>query len=60
MLNCKVFTVGDMPDEAVHTVGADKGSGEHAGDKVSWLDRASSALRHLAQNLLSLIGTLVG
>jgi hypothetical protein len=60
MLNGKVFTVSDTPGEGVHVAGSDNGSGEHPGEKVSWLDRVSTALLRFAQNLLSLIGTLVG
>ena len=59
MINGKVFTVGDKPGEAVHTAGSDRASGEHGGDKVSWLDRVSSALRRFAQGLVTMIGTLL-
>ena len=60
MLDGKVFTVGDAPGEPVHTAGSGNDSGGHAGDKVSWLDRASAAFLRFTESLLSLIGTLVG
>jgi hypothetical protein len=55
MLGGKVFTVGDEPGSPVHTAG----SGGASGEKVSWLDRAAAALRRFAQNLLSILGTLL-
>ncbi len=60
MMDGKVFTVGDAPGTPVHVAGSPSGSGaDRGGEKMSWLDRAAAALRSFAQNLLSLMGTLV-
>jgi len=59
MIDGKIFTVGDTPGEPVKIAGSDNGSPDRAGEKVSWLDRAASALLRFAENLLSLVGTLL-
>jgi len=61
MIDGRVFTVSDAPGTPIHVAGARNGSGSgaSAGEKVSWLDRAAAALRTFAQNLLTLLGSLL-
>jgi hypothetical protein len=60
MLDGKVFTVSDTPGTPVAKEGSGNGAGgEHTGDKVSWLDRMRAAVRQFAQNILSILGTIL-
>ena len=59
MIDGRVFTVSDTPGTPVSLAGAPGSSAANTGDKTSWLDRAEAALRSFAQNLMSLIGTLL-
>ncbi|HKM90064.1 MAG TPA: multiheme c-type cytochrome [Candidatus Acidoferrales bacterium] len=60
MLDGKVFTVSDTPGTPVAKEGSGNGSGgEHTGEKVSWLDRVRRTLQEFAQQVLSILGTIL-
>jgi len=60
MLDGKVFTVSDTPGTPVATAGTGQGSGgEHTSEKVSWLDRVRRTLEEFAQQVLSILGTVL-
>jgi len=61
MMGGKVFTVADEPGKAVSTgtQGSSAASSGQGNDKVSWLDRAAAAVRQFAQNILSVLGTIL-
>jgi len=59
MLDGKVFTVSDAPGTPVAKTGSDNGAGERGGEKVSWLDRVRRTLLDFAQQVLSILGTIL-
>jgi hypothetical protein len=61
MLDGKVFTVGDEPGKSVHTAGTGGASDEKVSGPAGagWLDRVAAVLRRFAQNLISILGTLL-
>src|SRR5208282_196507 len=60
MLDGKVFTVSDTPGTPVAKEGSGNGAGgEHAGDKVSWLERVRRTLAAFAQQVLSVLGSIL-
>ncbi|HMD32015.1 MAG TPA: hypothetical protein VKG84_08895, partial [Candidatus Acidoferrales bacterium] len=60
MLGGKVFTVNDGPGTPVSVAGPGTASGEPGGEKVGWLTRFGAALRQFAQNVMSILGSILG